>query len=207
MTNEEFIASVSLENEKWKDIPNYEGYYCASTKGRIISLGRRIKTVNGWRYIRPKLLVQRSVDSTGYYRVNLRKGDKTYTRHIHRLIATTFLPNPLNKPEVDHIDTNKKNNKVENLRWCFPKENMRNPLTMQHMQDVVYSNSIKHRKLSRPVASIKDGDIVKTYPSLKSVFEDGYNPDCVWNCCNGVTKTHKGLQWKYLTNERIFANQ
>lgn len=207
MTNEVFLASITLDGEKWKDVPNYEGYYCVSTKGRVVSLGRCIDTIGGKRNMPPKLLTPKSAGNTGYYRVNLRKNGKTSTVTVHRLVATTFIPNPSNKSEIDHIDTDKTNNNVENLRWCTPKENMRNPLTMQLMRRLVYDNIPKHKRCVRPVASIKDGNISKIYPSLKSVAEDGHNPDCVWNCCNGVNKIHNGFEWRYMTAHKLLSNQ
>lgn len=207
MTNEEFIASISLENEEWKEVPDYEGLYMVSTSGRVVSLDRITCTKDGnQRHNKPSLLNPQKEGKAGYYRVNLRKNGKTKTCNIHRLVAMTFIPNPLNKPEVDHIDTDKTNNNVKNLRWCSAVENMRNPLTMKRMRITVYDNITKHKRFTRPVASIKNGNIVKMYPSLRSVLQDGYDPDCVWNCCNGKSKIHGELQWMYLTSEKLLSS-
>ena len=207
MTNEEFIASISLKNEEWKEVPDYEGLYMVSTSGRVVSLDRITCTKDGnQRHNKPSLLNPQKEGKAGYYRVNLRKNGKTKTCNIHRLVALAFIPNPLNKPEVDHIDTDKTNNNVKNLRWCSAVENMRNPLTMKRMRNTVYDNITKHKRFTRPVASIRNGNIVKTYPSLRSVSQDGYNPDCVWNCCNGKSKIHGELQWMYLTSEKLLSS-
>jgi hypothetical protein len=68
----------------------------------------------------------------GYLRVCLWYEGKRYYRTIHRLVAEAFIDNPLSLPEIDHINTDRADNRVENLRWCTTKENMNNPLTKEH---------------------------------------------------------------------------
>lgn len=107
--------------EIWKEIEGYEGLYQVSNLGRV----KRDD------YIKPLL------DGSGkYYQVSLWKNGKEKKALIHRLVAKAFLPNPENKPCVDHIDTITTNNNVSNLRWCTHKENMNNPLTRLHNSKV-----------------------------------------------------------------------
>ena len=96
--------------EVWKDVKNYEGLYQISNLGNVkrISSGKRLKPYN----------------RKGYIRVALSKDDTTKHIDIHRLVAQAFIPNPENKPEVNHIDGDKSNNEVSNLEWCTRKENM-----------------------------------------------------------------------------------
>lgn len=197
MTNEEFIKSISLEGEIWKDIPDYKGLYMVSNKGRVLSLGR-ISLMEDGRMLRlnPKILNPQKTGVNGYYRVNLRKEGITNMCNVHRLVAQTYIPNPFNKPYIDHIDTNKTNNNVENLRWCTAKENMNNPLTVNQAKD-------SHKDFQRlwnlrSVVSLKEGVIIKKYNSIKEVSLDNYSPDCVWLVCNGKNKSHQGLRWMYL---------
>lgn len=79
--------------------------------------------------------------------VNLCKSGKYKSMKIHRLVAQAFIPNPDNKPEVDHVDCNPMNNKVENLRWCNRAENQANRLTPKcntcGLKGVSYSKSNK----------------------------------------------------------------
>ena len=64
--------------------------------------------------------------------VDLWKDGKCKKGIVHRLVAKTYIPNPCNLPEIDHIDTNRQNNNVNNLRWCTRKENCNNPLSLKH---------------------------------------------------------------------------
>lgn len=78
------------------------------------------------RNIKTNRLLKISKNTNGYYKVNLRKDKKQYCVQIHRLVATTYIPNPNNLPNVDHINRKKLDNNVDNLRWVNQKENMKN---------------------------------------------------------------------------------
>lgn len=102
---------MEKREEIWKDIPEYEGIYQASNLGRIRSLKKKA----------PRILKQ-CLKEDGYNRVNLYKDGKYKNCQVHRLVALTFVPNPDNKPTVDHIDRDKTNNNIENLRWATSLE-------------------------------------------------------------------------------------
>lgn len=112
-----------MENEVWKDIPNYEGLYQVSNLGRVKSLSKNIKGRNYKEIIKVP-----SLGGKGYYRLPLCKNGKNKYFYIHRLVAKAFIPNFNNKPTVDHIDRNKLNNEVSNLRWATYKEQIANRL-------------------------------------------------------------------------------
>lgn len=116
--------------EEWKDIPGYEGLYQISNLGRVKSLARKVKTKNGnYQGYNEKILKTRK---KGYCIVSLCKDRKIKGMQVHRLVAEAFIPNPENKPYVDHIDTNPQNNNVNNLRWCTQKENCLNPISRKN---------------------------------------------------------------------------
>ena len=117
---------------EWKPIIGFEGLYEVSNTGEVKSLERIIVNNGGWQKRKERILKQRIARQQGHCIVVLSKDGKTYPKLVHRLVAIAFLPNPDNKPVVDHIDTNPQNNNVENLRWATVQENALNPLTRVH---------------------------------------------------------------------------
>lgn len=106
-------------NEVWKDISGYEGLYQISNLGRVKSLER---IDNNNHLVKEKILKPNDDGAgKGYLYVNL--GRKGRAKKIHRLVAEAFMPNPENKKEVNHIDGDTKNNKIENLEWVTHQEN------------------------------------------------------------------------------------
>lgn len=113
--------------EKWKAVPDYEGYYEASSLGRIRSVSRTITVnLNGKQFsrrLKGKVLKQ-FYDGRGLYLQTILTKDGNARRFlVHRLVASTFLENPFGLAEVNHKDENKYNNCAENLEWCSHKYN------------------------------------------------------------------------------------
>ena len=121
--------------EIWKDIPGYEGLYKVSNLGRIRSLNHIARYRNkygGVSVCEIKGVIKRPSQSgngykkgNGYLSVTLSKDGVSERMNVHRIVATVFIPNPGNKPQVNHLDGNKSNNRVDNLEWCTAEENMR----------------------------------------------------------------------------------
>lgn len=108
--------------EIWKDIINFEGYYQCSNFGNIRSLDREINTKGGTKRIsKGKILKPKT--NPFYYCVGLSKFNKCKTYYIHRLVASSFISNSNNLPEINHIDGNKLNNNITNLEWITSSKN------------------------------------------------------------------------------------
>lgn len=143
---------TDIEYEIWKDINvingvDYTGYYRVSNFGRVKSLERTVKRRNGsLRTVKERIMVQ-TVFNKEYLKVGLSKYGKVKNMPVHRLVAIAFIPNPLNKPQINHIDSNPSNNHVNNLEWVTPKENMRHAIEFGNMNGILKKDTADVIKL------------------------------------------------------------
>ncbi|MFS1292022.1 NUMOD4 domain-containing protein [Pseudomonas piscis] len=111
--------------ESWKAIPNFEGFYEVSSLGRIRSIERIVG--NRWGTEAGRIIPERikafSRNSQGYCSVHLYIAQKMTKFYVHRLVATAFIKNPDELPQVNHLDGNKENNAAINLEWCSGTSN------------------------------------------------------------------------------------
>lgn len=131
---------------EWKDIKGYEGYYQISSEGIVKSLERFVKQGNFIRHEKEKIKKIHK-NPYGYPCVTLCKDKKSKNFQIHRLLAIAFIPNPDNKPYVDHINTDRCDYRLENLRWVTPKENANNEITLQHCRENLYIPEVQRRSI------------------------------------------------------------
>ena len=110
--------------EIWRSVKGYEGLYEISNLGNFRGLPRKLTQKNGHPYYVTGKDIKGCISPvTGYRVVSLSDSETKKLKSIHRLVAIAFIPNPLNKPEVNHIDGNKLNNRVDNLEWVTSSEN------------------------------------------------------------------------------------
>lgn len=110
----------------WRPVPDFEGMYAVSSCGRVRSLAREVIQRGPHkvtRYIVQSRVMRSCVTSTGYRMVSLSRAGKVKMFYVHRLVAMAFIPNPENKPQVNHIDGDRQNNLVENLEWVDARGN------------------------------------------------------------------------------------
>lgn len=163
-------------SEAWKDIPGYENLYRVSSDGQV------------WSCRSSKVLKLRETKA-GYFRAHLSKGGCAKDLAIHRLVATAFLPNPHNLPQVNHKDENKANNRAENLEWCTLRDNINHGTCIERT----------HQKQRKKVECVETGEI---YDSVTDVHKKhGHSLSFIAAACRGEKKTAYGLHWKYLEDE------
>lgn len=135
--------------EKWKDVSGYEGLYQVSTEGRVRSVEREIDYLVKGKYKAkrkfPSIILNPYIGTNGYKQIDLTYKQKKGKFLLHRLLAEAFIPNPENKPCIDHINGNKLDNRIENLRWCTYEENNNNPVTIEKFKNKIVSVDAKKK--------------------------------------------------------------
>lgn len=171
--------------EIWKDVTGYEGIYKISNHGRI-------KSING--------ILKQSI-CKGYYKVNLCKDGNIKEGKIHRLVCLAFIPNPGNKPQVNHKNGVKTDNNVENLEWSTAKENVihawknnlcRAPSPWKGVKG-------KYNHFSKPIIQMdKYGHFINEYDSATiASIETGIARQHISKCCSGTRKSAGNFIWKH----------
>lgn len=160
-----------LFNEVWRPVKGFEGLYEVSNKGNVRSLDRYVMCGNEYRLFKGKPK-KPCLTPNGYLRTELYKNNQVKYYFMHRLVAEAFIPNPNDLPFIDHINTIREDNKVENLRWCTQKENCNNPLTRQKLKESI-RRSITPERTEKANATRATNIAKRPYDYIMGVGRNG----------------------------------
>ena len=183
------------EQEEWRDIKGYEGLYQVSNKGRVKSLERAIAAKSGSKRTIRERVLKLTTNPKGYLRVQLyNSSGKMKIFSVHRLVCEAFYPNPQNKPQVNHINEVKTDNRACNLEWVTAKENLKHgtrPVKIAKANVKNKSKSVGQYTL--------DGELIKIWQSTMEVQRQlGFAPSHISLVARGKRETAYGYVWKYV---------
>lgn len=163
--------------ENWKSIAGYDGLYEVSSIGRVRSLN--YNHTGKIKVLKPRKIC------TGYLVVGLHKNREKKLFKVHRLVAAAFIPNPDSKPQVNHKNEIKSDNRAENLEWMTAKENC--------------NFGTRNERISKPVIQLtKSGKLVAEFKSItEAARQTGIAHSNIVSCCRGLLKTTGGFVWSY----------
>ena len=173
--------------EIWKPVVGWEGLYEVSNLGNVRSLDRLVVQGNHTRFCKGQLL-KPTLHKSNYYMVTLRNSGLQKISKVHQMVMNAFNPNIYKeKLEINHIDGNPQNNRLDNLEWCTHQQNL------QHAS--------KHHLLSiyKPIDQYDlEGNFIKRWESMKEAREF-YNlgVNSLRNACKRKSGIHKGYIWRY----------
>jgi hypothetical protein len=173
----------------WKDVKGFEGIYQVSSTGILKCLERRIKRPKKGEYISKSILRKGNIGKRGYVQIPLSKNGKRYSKTMHQIVAVSFLENPNNYKEVNHINGIKHDNRVENLEWCSRSENIIHAVKTGLLPVTKGSERIQSKITEEQAIEIKYSD-----KSIKGItFAKKYN---VTNA--NISNIRKGVTWKHI---------
>lgn len=185
---------ATYPGEIWTGVPGYHSRYLVGERGRILSLVRR--TECGKVIYRDKAKFMAPIPSGGYLNIMLSNEQGKRIWRINRFIATVFIPNPNNLPEVNHLDGDPYNNRVSNLEWCTRSQNMK------HLYSVLQRGHVCGEASAK--SSLTNDDVARIYlmsgtnNSIAGMY--GVSSKCISNIKNGTS-------WRHVTQDHSFITK
>lgn len=185
------IFIMENQEEIWKDIPNYEGYYQVSTFGRVKSMPKWLNIKKGQRQTK-EIIIANTNNGTGYLICSLSKDGKRKSILTHRLVALTFIENKDKTKEVNHIDGNKKNNFASNLEWVTRQENIDHSWDKKLTKCIgeTHHSSVLNNNIVREIRSEYSAG---NYTTQQLANKFNINRRTIWNVVERHTWNHSGL--------------
>jgi len=182
--------------EIWKKIPTYP-FYKASNIGRIRSISR-ISERDGLPLKRTGVILKPVLNDNGYYIVSMYNGKIKRHERVHRLVASTFIPNKQNKRTVNHKNGIKTDNRVENLEWATHGENHAHAYQKLGRKKAWEGITGGDAPCAKPISQYtKSGEFITTFPSgVDAEIATGINRSHFPDVCNGKRKSKGGYVWR-----------
>lgn len=196
--------------EEWRPIPGTENKYEISNYGNVKSLS--------YHQTGKVKLLKPFPDKKGYLQVDINKK----SRKVHRIVAEVYIPNPNKKPQINHKDGNKSNNRVDNLEWCTQSENQKHaykhglkPKSMEraHSNEVKemlvnYSKKINDkRKIPVIAINIETGERTRYSSQSEAAKKLGVHQKSVGRICYGKQKQTKGYRFEFEQSSTAGSNE
>lgn len=187
-----------MEQEVWKDIKGYEGFYQVSNMGRVKALEREVLYSNGRRHKYGERFLSTFTNHKGYVTVCLCKNGVCTAKRLHQVVIGAFYERPYGLNSINHKDENKQNNRLDNLEYCTSKYNSNYGTRAERYKEKVTNDP---RRSKRVIQTNLDGDFIREFPSLREIEREfGYEPVHIRDVCNGKQKTSYGFKWKWACN-------
>lgn len=171
-------------SEIWKDIPGYDSYYQVSNYGRV----RSWRNAQHGRRGEPRIRKVHE-DDNGYYTITLSDDTVNKSYKVHQVVAKVFIPNPEEKPCINHKDSDRGNNHVDNLEWCTYQENM--------------DHAIKNGRIKRGEKAGRSKLTRNQVLQIRSIYENGwFDKDQIAEAYNMnseyIMKIIRNQAWKHI---------
>ena len=170
-----------------KPIKGYEGLYKVTSEGNVFS-------------VRSNMELSPTLDKDGYCKVSLSFKNNRKSYRVHRLVAFAFIDNPEDKPQVNHINGIKSDNRPENLEWVTSSENLIHKYRVLKVVSPLLGKKGELSIHSKPVVKLsKEGVFIEKYACQReAVIKNNGNFGHISSCCQGKRKTHLGFVWMFL---------
>lgn len=188
----------------YRDIPGFEGIYSISESGQVKSIERVVThSYCGSKRI-PEKIRKQAIDKDGYPVLKLSKNGIKHHFGIHRLVALTWIPNPNNFSDVNHLDGVKTNSHKDNLEWTTVSGNAihaykhglrKSPWTGNGSMKGRFGAA--HNQAKAVIQLTMEGEFIKRYDHIRAAKKDGFQPTHIGACCKGKANHHRNFKWQY----------